>query len=837
MQNDYHIHDQDKEKRFVESIDWGKLFLVAKKSLLWILLIMIATNTAAYLYLRYTKPVYQSNSVIKLDIKSEASVLGLGINPMQSLDNLSGEIELLRSNLFSTKVIEVMDVGVSYYAYGRVLDNERYGNSPFRVEYKLLNDGFYDRPIDVEILNDEQFVLSYTVHGNVISSAHYFGERIKTEDYEFTIFLTDHYGHEVSNTKKQSIWGELFNYFYTLPEASNTNYYFTINSDRALVGYLQSNMEVEPVNFNAKTIRVGFKGYDRKKVRDMVVAIDSVYLDYTQEKKNQATDQKIAFLNEQLVVTEQKLEKFENYFEDFTITHKTTNLQSEIGRAIQLMNQTDQQKFEMQSMLNAVQNLRQQVIDEDTAALKYSGADLQAMQFQESDSVTLAEPPVKGEYPSELQGYITNLNQSLIDRDQLLLSYKTPSFVLQKHNQRIAHMKQEVMDLLVRYDQKLKKEIAVLEEQKQEIEEAFVKLPSKNTEYGKNERFYSLYENLYLSLMEKKNELEIAKAGTVTDFVILAPANYPSEPVSPEKIAVHGIGMAVGVILSFLFIAIGYLLNNKISSQQELERYTNVPVLGTIPFYRKGKSADVKLVVSQSPKSSISEAFRAIRTNMQFMGAKKDKKIISVTSTIGSEGKTFIATNLGNVMALSNQKVVILDVDLRKPKVHHVFSEENNVKGVSTILIGEYTVEDCILKTEVDGLDFIPAGPIPPNPSELIINKRFDELLNYLKTLYDVIIVDTPPVGLVTDGMLVMEKADLPVYVMRSDYSRRVFVKTLNQLEGNKNFKSLSVILNAVSLSTDRNYGYGKYGFGYYEESEEENKNMIERFKSMIRSN
>jgi capsular exopolysaccharide synthesis family protein len=188
-------------------------------------------------------------------------------------------------------------------------------------------------------------------------------------------------------------------------------------------------------------------------------------------------------------------------------------------------------------------------------------------------------------------------------------------------------------------------------------------------------------------------------------------------------------------------------------------------------------------------------------------------------------------------MALSNQKVVVLDVDLRKPKVHHVFSQENNIKGISTILIGEYEIEECITQTEVDGLDFIPAGPIPPNPSELIISDRFDTMLDHLKKIYDVIIIDTPPVGLVTDGMLVMEKADLPVYVMRSDYSRRIFVKTLNQLERNKSFKSLSVILNAVSLSADRSYGYGKYGFGYYEESVEEKKNFIERIESMMRNN
>ena len=711
MPTDYHIEEQEGENKLAESIDWSKLFLVLKKSLLWVLLIMIATNTAAYLYLRWTKPVYQSNSIIKLDIKSEASMLGLG--PIQNMDNLSGEIELLRSNLFFSKVLEVIDIKESYYVYGRVLENELYRNSPFRVEYKLYNERFYDRPVDVEILNDEQFVLSYPDNGNVFSRAYYFGERIKMADAELTIFLTDAYHGATSNTK----------------------YYFTINSNRALIGYLQSNMEVEPVNFNAKTIRVGFKGYDRKKVRDMVMAIDSVYLDYTREKKNQATDQKIKFLDEQLILTERRLEKFENYFEEFTIVNKTTNLKSEIGRTIQLMNAVDRQKFEMESMLMAVKNLRQQVINEDTAALKQSSVGLETMQSQidYEDTLSLPSPPVMGEFPNELRSYITNLNNQLIERDQLMFSYKSSSLVLRKLNQRIANMKQEVISLLARYEEKLQEKVTELDKKKNEIEDNFVKLPSKSTELNKNERFYSLYENLYLSLIEKKNELEIAKAGTVTDFVILAPANFPSEPIAPERLTVHGIGVASGVMLSLLFIAIGYLLNNKISSQQELERYTNVPVLGTIPYYKKSSPANVKLVVNHSPKSSISEAFRSIRTNMQFMGARKDKRIISVTSTVGAEGKTFIATNLGNVMALANQKVVILDVDLRKPKVHTVFSQENKVKGISTILIGEYEVEECTIKTEVDGLDFIPAGPIPPNPSELINSSRFSKMLDDLK--------------------------------------------------------------------------------------------------------
>ena len=189
-----------------------------------------------------------------------------------------------------------------------------------------------------------------------------------------------------------------------------------------------------------------------------------------------------------------------------------------------------------------------------------------------------------------------------------------------------------------------------------------------------------------------------------------------------------------------------------------------------------------------------------------------------------------MATNLGNVIALSGKKVIIIDADLRKPKVHLAFSSNNGAQGISNILIGEYEVEECIATSNVANLDFIPAGSIPPNPAELIASERFDTLLGKLKTLYDVIIIDTPPVGLVTDGALVIEKVDLPLYVFRADYSRRGFVKTLNRIKSSQRTDRLSIILNGVDTSAGRGYAYEKYGYGYYE-MEDENQPWWQRWR------
>ena len=789
MDNHYYNIGSDSERGGNDRIDLDKVFIIIRKNVFWIFLIMLLTNTLAYLYLRYTRPVYESGSVIKLDIKSEANILGL--TPVsQNLDNIAGEIELLKSNMFFSRVIDAMDMDISYYAYGRVIYQERYGNSPFKVEYELLNPALYDRPVDVEILNDEQFVLAYGEGEGKFSRAYKFGEEIATPDFNMLITLTDAYQ----------------------PDLDNTRYYFTINSQSALVNYLGSNMIVEPLNFNANTIKVGFRGYDRNKVKDLVRVMDSVYLQYTQEKKNQATEQKLKFLDDQLSTVEQRLSKYESYFENFTIDNKTNNLESEIGETIAKMEALDTQKYDL---LNARES---------------------ANKFQDKikkEEVILTEGSATNNYPSDIFKYVEELNALINERTLLLGSYKENTFAVKRKNQRIALLKKDILDLLEKYSDELSTQIDEIDVQKEKMEEEFVKLPSKGTQYGKNQRYYNLYEEIFLSLIQKKNELEISKAGTVTDFVVLLPATIPMAPIAPESITIYGIGGVSGLLISLLFVALGYVLNNKISSQTELEKSISAPILGSIPYYSKAKFRKNKLVVGHSPKSSISEAFRAIRTNMQFMGIQGDKKIISITSTIGSEGKTFFASNLGYVMAMSGKKVVLVDVDLRKPKVHTVFNHENSIKGVSTYLIGEYPIQECVIHSEADHYDFIPAGPVPPNPSELIVSSQFDTMLEELKNLYDIILIDTPPVGLVTDGMLVMQKADLPIYVFRADYSKRTFIKTMERVQKTQNFPHLCVVLNALNVSTDRDYGYNKYGYGYYDD-EDENMGFWASVKNLL---
>jgi tyrosine-protein kinase Etk/Wzc len=766
----------------LNNIDFTKIINVAKKSIVWIILIILITNTLAYLYIRYTKPVYESQSELKLDVKSEASILGISNFNDANYNNISGEIELIRSKLFFNKIINVLDLDITYNTrYGKILNEERYRTSPFKVSYILKNDAFYDKPIDIEILNDKQFVLSYDKES--FSQTCKFNEKIETPHFVFTIELTNSYD----------------------PETSNNKYYFTINSNRSLINYLSSNINVEPINFNANTIRISFTDHNKFKARDLVNAIDTLYLNYTQEEKNKANKQKIGFLDEQLAQTELKLEKLENYFENFTIDNKTINLQSEIGQAIRIMEQIDTQRYELRTKLVKVTKLYNQIKDQKAVELTFS------------DIAFL---------PKEITSDTEKLNTLLQEKDLLLSSYNESTFAAQKKIQQIEYHSSRLLGVLEDYKYHLIEAINKLSEKKADLERSFVSLPAKGTEYTKTKRFYSLYEDFYLSLIQRKAEYEIARAGTVTNFVILSSATLPDAPIYPKKIIVHGIGLASGLILSFLLIGVRYLLHNKITSQTELEQLTTAPVLGIIPFYKKEKMPTTKMVINHNPKSAVNEALRSVRTNMEFLNANSKKRVISVTSTISGEGKTFVTVNMGGIISLSESRVIVLDLDLRKPKIHLAFNDENSPKGISTVLINKHDWKDCVRKTSLPNLDYIPAGPTPPNPSELIISKAFDQMLSELKDSYDIVIMDTPPVGLVTDGILAMRKADLPIYVIRADYSKREFTKTLNRLIKVNKFKNIAVVLNSVDTSHMKTYGY-------YEENCEEN-GLINKAKTLF---
>lgn len=780
----------DTEKDFFESFDLERFWYVLKRSKFWLIGFVLLTTSLSYVYVRYTKPLYNSESIVKLEFESEANVLGLvEVVNTQERNEISGEIELIKSKLFLNRVADAAKMDVSYHVYGRYLTDERYRNSPFIVSYKIHNANYYNKAFDIEFGAEDSFNLSYQINSEEVENTYNFGEEIKTEDFNLLVQRT-----------------ELFN-----PKDEN-NYFFIISNRDALISMLQNNLEVIPENFNAKTIKVSYSDHNKYKARDLVDLVDSLYLDYTREVKNAAIEQKIEFLNRQIESTEDKLEEYEDYFEQFTIENRTTNLDEDLSRTIEQLSILDSQRFSLRRNIN----------------------DLNVIQNQVNTKGPIAVNPLMLEQlPKSLSEAISEYSDLQQERELKLASYNETSYIVEQLDVKMEKSKNLLTELLQSYDQTLEDRMDQIDRRRNILENNLSQMPSMGTEYGKNRRFYELQEEFMLSLQTSKMELEITRAGTVTKNVILSPASLPQAPIKPQKALIVGAGFMVGLIMSVVYLLIRYLAHNKVAGVRELERLVKVPVLGAIPQYKEASLNHTSLVVTKDSKSSLSEALRTIRTNLDFIHPKSGSKSISVTSTISGEGKTFVAANLGAIMAMTGQKVCVVDIDMRKPKVHLAFGVASTHNGVSTILSGKSSVKESIQKSDIEGLDFVSAGPTPPNPSELLLQKGFTKMLEDLQKSYDVVILDTPPVGLVTDGRLVMKSCDIQLYIVRADYSRRSFIKVMNDLKVTGQFPNMTTILNAIDSTPGYGYGYG-YGHGYYTDEESKRKKVATSIKNLF---
>lgn len=753
----------------VDSIDPEKLAAVFKKNILWIILIFLTANLAAYLTIRYTKDLFESESELKLDIKRDATELGIKtMIDDQNLNIVSGEIEQIKSKLFFSKVLDSLDLSVSYYSVGKVLKDEMYKRSSFQVKTGKINPAHLDIPLYFDFMEGNQFSVRVGESGTSVTGS--FGVPFSIDGTELTITKT----------------------IYFLNDDGNT-YYFTLNSRNQLIEYLSKSIQVDPLNFQANTIRISFQDYNALKAYDIVNKIDSLYITYSNEQKNLANKQKIEWLNNELDQVETRMEGFEDYFENFTLKNKSSDLTLDLKRTIISINRVDSQRYELTKKLTELNTLL------DVIA--------------EGKSTTVHQPYKF--LPDYVNKKIEDLNKITQERDRLSLAYNENTFAFKQKEQELNALKDQVFTQLTKIKKDWLATQAELSKQKESLEREFAGMPDKNTQFSKNQRYYKLYEEFYLSMMQSKAEFEIAQAGSTPDFKILSTATLPLTPISPKKYMILGIGFVAGIVLNFFFIGLLYLLNNKITSVKEVERGTQVPMLGAIPSSHN--KIETMFHVIDNPKSMVSEAIRSLRTNLEFFNTTNQSKVITISSTTSGEGKSFLAMNLGGVLAMSRKKVVLVDLDMRKPKGDKYPSGDSS-KGMSTILIKKNAWKECVVKTTLENFDFLPSGPHPPNPSELLLNGEFSELLEDLRKEYDFVVIDTPPVGLVTDGIMAMKRSDLSIYVFRANYSRHDFMDNLNRVITINKLTHVSTVVNALPINGNT------YGYGYYEDRPSTNR-------------
>jgi tyrosine-protein kinase Etk/Wzc len=743
-----------------ETIDFEKLRMLFRKNLVLLILIVVGTNLSAWLYLRYTKNIYESESELKLDVKQDATEFGIkNLQENQNVNIISGEIEQMTSKLFYNRVVDSIDLWVSYHSRGNILESEMYLASPFKVRYSSTLHPYLNIPIYLNFTGPEE----YTIRIGEDITIGKFGEPLRLNGLDLTITKTVFYQ---------------FNH--------DEDYFFILHSRENLLAYLDAHTVVAPLNYEANTIRISFQDYNAFKARDIVNKIDSMYINYSDEQKNLTTKQKIEWINAELGQVEGKMEDYENYFENFTIQNKSNDVNSDLKKTINMLYAIDSQRFQLNKRINAI--------------------DVMLEQFA-ANNFTLSGSN-RGYLPRYLDRPIDELQQLVLEIEKLGLSYNESTFAFKQKESQLDKARNSVFKQLADLKKEWSQALVDLNQRKANLEKRFESMPDKNTQFTKNQRFYKLYEEFYLSMMQSKAEFEIAQAGTTPDFKILAPATYSNNPIYPRRALIYGIGFSSGIVMCILFIGLLYIVDNRVTNTTELERITTAPLLAVIPESRH--TAKTPFHVLDNPKSIVSEAIRTLRTNLDFFSVTGNTKTISISSTIAGEGKSFLALNLGGVIAMSKKKVVLVDLDMRKSKITIPFQIPDSQKGVSTALIRKYDIEECIVPTGLENFDYVPAGPHPPNPSELLMNGDFTHVINRLKELYEFVIIDTPPVGLVTDGIMAMKKTDVTIYVVRANYSKKDFLQNIDRIQKLHKVSNISVVFNAMP-SNNKMYGYGYY--------------------------
>ncbi|MCE2994056.1 MAG: Wzz/FepE/Etk N-terminal domain-containing protein, partial [Flammeovirgaceae bacterium] len=491
-----------------EGIDIDKLVAVAMKAKWWIVLIFLICNIAAYLATRWTKDVFESASELKLDIKQDATELGIKtIVEDRNINVVSGEIEQIKSKVFLSRVIDSLDFGVSYYSIGNVLKDEMYKRSPFKVEHDLANSNLNNLPVVFNFIDSSSFQIR--LYGSQEFIAGKFGQPLLVKGNRLVISKTP-----------------------CKPAADANDFEFVINGKLFLIDYLSKNLKVDPLSFNANTIRVAFQDYNPLKAYDIVNTIDSLYIFYSNEQKNLANRQKINWLNNELLQVEKRMQDYENYFENFTLQNKSSDLNEDLKKTILAINQVDSQRFVLTKRLALLSEITDEIL---------------------SDKIKISVQQ-KNFLPEYINQKLETLQQLKQDRDRLSLAYNENTFAFRQKEKEFTTARELVYEQLAQLKKEWQKTAIELNIRKNKLEKDFVSMPDKNTEFTKNQRFYKLYEEFYLLMMQSKAQFEIAQAGNTPDFKILSTATIPVVPISPKKTLMLAIGFVAGLAINFFFI-------------------------------------------------------------------------------------------------------------------------------------------------------------------------------------------------------------------------------------------------------------------------------------------
>ncbi len=755
-----------------ETIDIRKFLITILRNWYWFAISILITYTIAFLVNRYTEPRYSLTAtlIVNDEKKSTAEILINALDRFNARRNIENEIAILKSYKIARMALsQLPDFEISYYSVGRVRKPLLYKKAPFKVVVDTTSKNFYGAPIHVTILSESEYLLE--IEGSVKKKM-MFGERFKNQQFNFTVFSKFAEGEKLPVSNK---------------------YYFVINDLNSLTNFYRGKLSLTTNDKKGTVLILSTIGYVPQMEADYLNKLMEVYIQSGLDEKNQTAINTINFIDEQLSTVVDSLRKAEDKMLSFRLSSKIIDISSEGQSIMARMSKVQADKVNYDLQLRYY-NYVKTYID-------------QRRDFRQivAPSVMGIDDPILNKTVSELAGLYA-------ERNVLTLS-------AQSNNPALTLLNTKIQSMLDALDENIKEiikstEIALNEIARRQasIEKEVMQLPLTERRYLNIQRDFKLNDDIYNFLLQKRADAAIARASNVADNKILdeASAENPVK-VSPKPGRNKMIAIIIGILIPLSILILIEFFNEKIIDPKDIDKITKVPVLGSVGHNEKQS----EIPVAENPKSSLAESFRALRTNLQYVMRDTGKKVICVTSTISGEGKTFCAVNLASIIAQSNKKTLLISLDLRKPKVHKVFNIDNE-RGLSTFLIGKSDYNDIIIKTNIHNLYITPAGPIPPNPAELIETKEMETFVQRIREDFDIIVMDTPPIAIVTDAVLLSRFSDAVIFVVRQNYSTKDVIHLVDDLHEKKDIKNIGILINDIKVSSY--YGYGRrynYGYGY----------------------
>jgi len=755
-----------------EELNLKEIIGIINKYKLSILIITILSIALVYIYLYFQPSIYRSSALIEVKSNMETNIISSENSSPITIDKekIDKEIEILKTFYVNNSVINHVNLKVHYYLKNGYKKVEIYKKVPLNINHINI--------FDNKILG-QMIKLTPNKNGYTLSVETSLIDNLSNADLHLDKNITFAYDKVIET--------EYFALSIEKNHSINQAMYFTLSGDnKHIFDRIKSNLIIYQVTKSAPLIRVEFEDNILERADKYVNTLVDSFIQQSIEDKGKKTDKIIEFIDEQLKETKNKLNEYESKLEEYKIK-----------------NDAIQPSLQGSNFINELSKIENKITDYTLKKKLIINILSMAKKKESIDSITTSLMKLDDEPTMSL---INKLQEIQIREEELRAKYSYAHPSLRPIKKQIYHIRKNIIKNIKNLNIRVNQKILSLKKQKKSYKSKLDSLPTKERRLVGLKRDYEVSSKIYNHLLKKRSENQMIKVAIQSDYRVIDYAkNTQAKPVSPKRLFSLILGAILGLILGIFIAYLRNYFDDKIQSKHELEATTSLPIYGILPEVKKGK---LKMEVIENPKSPYAESFRSLRTNLQFTQNKNEAHTILITSTVMGEGKSTTTANLSAIFHLAGYKCIVINLDMRKPTLHRYFNVSNSI-GMSTYLSGKNDIDQIVQTSEYENLDVITSGPIPPNPSELIMRDRMKELIEHLKGEYDYIFIDSAPLGLVTDTMNLMPFANINLIIFRENYALKSYAKDLNSLVERHNLKRIGLILNGSDMSS------GSYGYGY----------------------